>query len=281
MTFWYMQVHPSCQPQKLNSEVMRESILRTRDVGVADEEQWDGGGIPTQTRFREDVKEGDIAIIAHGKELMLLVRFGKYGRNPDVSDDGHWYGLKRDVDILSADPVPYALEFTTQFGKAASDGLPIRLTLARIKSNDFAEFWYDKVIAGGVEVSRVNNVPGRASVMERAVWQRNSTVVARARKKGVCEVCGTKETFITKDERQYFEVHHLIKMSYQDRFKVSLDVDSNVVCLCPACHRLLHFGMDQDRKFSLVKIYKQRAVDLNKTGISRSMMHFLRYALGD
>ncbi len=281
MTFWYMQVHPSSQPQDFNSKVMYESIRLTRDVGIADEQQWGDEGLSTQARFREDVKEGDIAIIAHGKELMLLVRFGKYGRNPDKSNGAHWYGLKRDVDILSEDPVPYALEFTKQFGKAASDGLPIRQTLARIRSNDFARFWYDKVMAGVLEILRVDNAPGRVSVVERTVWQRNSAVVAHARKKGVCEVCGTKETFTTNDGRQYFEAHHLIQMSFQDRFKVSLDVESNVMCLCPQCHRLLHFGRNQDRKHLLTDIYKRRAFDLDKAGISRSKAQFLKYALGN
>ena len=85
MTFWYMQVHPGSQPRKFNSKVMRKSILCTHDVGIGDEHQWREDGLATQSRFREDVKEGDVAIIAHGKELMFLVRFGEFGRNHDKS----------------------------------------------------------------------------------------------------------------------------------------------------------------------------------------------------
>ena len=281
MTFWYMQVHPSDQPREFNSEVMYASILRTRDVGIGDEQQWGKEGIATQDRFKNDVKPGDIAVIAHGKKLMLLVRFGKYGRNRDKSDHGHWYGLKRDVDILSADNEPFALEFAKRFGKAASDGLPIRQTLVRIRSNDFVRFWYDQVMAGAMELSRVGDVPALISVASREVWRRNSEVADRVRAKGVCEVCGTKETFINNDGRQYFEGHHLIQMSRQSLFKVSLDVPSNVVCLCPKCHRFLHFGRVQDRKLFLMKIYRRRADDLVKAGISKSEMQFLRQALGN
>lgn len=83
MTFWYMQVHPGSQPRKFNSKVMRESIRRTYDVGIGDEHQWPEDGLATQARFREDVKEGDVAIIAHGKELMF---FGQKGSDPSVED---------------------------------------------------------------------------------------------------------------------------------------------------------------------------------------------------
>ena len=282
MTFWYMQVHPGSQPRKLNSKVMRKSILCTHDVGIGDEHQWREDGLATQARFEKDVKEGDVAIIAHGKELMFLVRFGMFGRNHDKSDSGHWYGLKRDVDILSSDPIPCAQMFAKRFGKAASDGLPIRQTLARIRTNEFAKFWYDQVKKNGAaEASRVDdNIPARKNIASRDAWQRSSAVVARARARGVCEVCGEKETFLKEDGCQYFEGHHLIPMCLQASFKVSLDVPGNVVCLCPECHRFLHFGREQDRKRCLVEIYSRRASILAKAGIANSKIQFLRFALG-
>lgn len=85
MTFWYMQVHLGSQPREYNADVMYASILRTRDVGMGDEDQWGEEGRATQARFREDVHEGDAAVIAHGKKLMLLVRFGKFGINQATS----------------------------------------------------------------------------------------------------------------------------------------------------------------------------------------------------
>lgn len=282
MTFWYMQVHPGNQPRKFNAEVMYASILRTCDVGIGDERQWREDGLSTQVRFKNDVKQGDVAIIAHGRKLMFLVRFGMFGRNREKSDDGHWYGLKRDVEILSADPVPYALKFAERFGKAASDGLPIRQTLARIKTNEFARYWYKQVLDKGTTetIHKICNVPTLVSVAARDVWQRSSAVVSRVRKKGVCEVCGENETFQKEDGHQYFEGHHLIQMSLQAFFKVSLDVPENIVCLCPECHRFLHFGRVQDRKHCLTNIYNRRASILANAGISKSKAHFLRYALG-
>ena len=282
MTFWYMQVHPGSQPRKFNSKVMRESISRTYDVGIGDEHQWREDGLATQARFREDVKEGDVAIIAHGKELMFLVCFGKFGRNHDKSDSGHWYGLKRDVEILSYDPIPYAQMFAKQFGKAASDGLPIRQTLARIKTNEFAKFWYEQVKKNGAaaESQADDSMLVRRNIASRDTWQRSSAVVARVRAKGVCEACGKKETFLKEDGSQYFEGHHLIPMCLQASFKVSLDVPGNVVCLCPQCHRFLHFGREQYRKRCLADIYNRRASILAKAGIANSKIQFFRFALG-
>ena len=282
MTFWYMQVHPGSQPREYNADVMYASILRTRDVGMGDEDQWGEEGRATQARFREDVHEGDVAVIAHGKKLMLLVRFGKFGTNRNKSDDGHWYGLKRDVEILSADHVPYALEFAKRFGAAAADGLPIRQTLARVRSNEFVKFWHDAVVAGtSYESSPEGAPPARIDLLSRSAWQRNGGLAAKSREKGVCELCGTENTFPKDDGRQYFEGHHLVPMKCQGLFRVSLDVPANVVCLCPQCHRLMHYGQRAVRKLAAEKLYVARSEALNSAGIAQTKAKFLSAVLGD
>lgn len=49
--------------------------------------------------------------------------------------------------------------------------------------------------------------------------------------------------FLRKDGKtNYTEAHHLIPLCYQNDFEYSLDVEANVVSLCPACHRKLHYG---------------------------------------
>ena len=178
--------------------------------------------------------------------------------------------------------MPYACLFAKRLGKAASAGLPIRQTLARIKKNEFAKFWYDQVKKSGASAaSRIGeDLPTRRNVTPRDIWQRSSAVVDRARAKGVCEVCGANETFLKEDGRQYFEGHHLVPICLQASFKVSLDVTGNVVCLCPKCHRFLHFGRQQDKKRCLVDIYNRRASILAKVGIANSKIQFLRFALG-
>ncbi len=86
-----------------------------------------------------------------------------------------------------------------------------------------------------------------------------------------CEISDEHKTFIVKNtNHQYMEAHHAIPMRYQRRFDVSLDVYANIVCLCPICHRLLHYGTDCEKEILLDKIYYERADRLATSGIKIS-----------
>lgn len=84
-----------------------------------------------------------------------------------------------------------------------------------------------------------------------------------------CNLDGNHESFITKKGKPYMEAHHLIPISYQDYFEYSLDVEANIISLCPNCHRKLHYG--RDIKEELEKIYKDRIQILRKSGIDISL----------
>lgn len=59
-------------------------------------------------------------------------------------------------------------------------------------------------------------------------------------------------------------------MAYQDNFSYSLDVESNVISLCPNCHKLLHHGTDEE-KFDIIKILLSNRIErLKKANISIS-----------
>ena len=64
----------------------------------------------------------------------------------------------------------------------------------------------------------------------------------------ICELCGTKETFKNKLGYEYFEGHHLImyNLSSQKKYKYSLDTVDNIMCLCPTCHRKIHYGNQEE-----------------------------------
>lgn len=63
------------------------------------------------------------------------------------------------------------------------------------------------------------------------------------------------------------EGHHALLMKFQDRFSQSLDVYANIVCLCPICHRFLHYGMKSKSKNVFNKIYYDRSERLTASGI--------------
>lgn len=73
--------------------------------------------------------------------------------------------------------------------------------------------------------------------------------------------------FIRRDGKtNYTEAHHLIPLCYQDSFDFSLDVEANVVSLCPNCHCLLHYG--QDKEALLRQLYDSRAERLKKCNLN-------------
>lgn len=83
-----------------------------------------------------------------------------------------------------------------------------------------------------------------------------------------CEINNEHITFTSKSTlHSYMEGHHIIPMKLQDKFDVSLDVYANVVSLCPTCHRLLHYGIDSDKRIVLKKLYYDRSERFAKSGI--------------
>ena len=71
------------------------------------------------------------------------------------------------------------------------------------------------------------------------------------------------------------EGHHIIPLRHQEEFNVSLDVYANVICLCPTCHRMLHYARTEDKLDSLNMIYHERADRLATSGIRLSNDDFI------
>jgi len=87
-----------------------------------------------------------------------------------------------------------------------------------------------------------------------------------------CLVDAEHLTFITSAGVPYAEGHHLIPCTiansrkYKDVSK--LDREENIVCICPNCHRAIHYG-DVDTKKRLIEIlYKKQRPILTSVGIN-------------
>lgn len=63
------------------------------------------------------------------------------------------------------------------------------------------------------------------------------------------------------------EGHHLIPLKQEDNFSFSLDIEANIVALCPHCHRLLHYGDEEEIKPILEQLFIQRKNLLASKGI--------------
>ena len=101
-------------------------------------------------------------------------------------------------------------------------------------------------------------------------WRRSSIIKMQSIESAgyECEVNPTHVTFTAKSTGMpYMEGHHALPMKCQDRFKSSLDIYANIVCLCPTCHRLLHYGIASEKASVIDKIYYDRADRLAASGI--------------
>ena len=117
----------------------------------------------------------------------------------------------------------------------------------------------DSVKAPAPQILQTRQTYKRSSILAK-----QSIVVANYK----CELSSSHNTFIAKSTNHpYMEGHHLLPLSQQHNFKTSLDVYANIICLCPICHRLLHFGTDKDRIQAISKLYEKREFRLENSGI--------------
>ena len=113
-------------------------------------------------------------------------------------------------------------------------------------------------------------------------WQRSGIIKEQSLEMAryECEVDSRHKTFIaSKNGKQYMEGHHAIPMRLQESFNTSLDVYANIVCVCPICHRLLHYGQSDDKQPVLNKIYYMRSDRLANSGIRLSCDDFIDLAI--
>lgn len=64
----------------------------------------------------------------------------------------------------------------------------------------------------------------------------------------------------------------------QDKFKSSIDVYANIICLCPICHRQLHYGLCEDKTKLLKEIYFSHSERLYHSGLRISQREFIDLA---
>lgn len=125
------------------------------------------------------------------------------------------------------------------------------------------------------QVSRfdVPVAPSEAINTSNKVWKRSTILRAQVLVMAnyMCEIDKNHQTFIAeKTNKAYMESHHLIPMKLQNDFDYSLDIYANIICLCPVCHRQIHYGLKKDRRNLIQMLYDKRAERLGNSGISIS-----------
>ncbi|CAA6824691.1 MAG: 5-methylcytosine-specific restriction enzyme A [uncultured Sulfurovum sp.] len=86
-----------------------------------------------------------------------------------------------------------------------------------------------------------------------------------------CELNTTHKSFVSnKNGKEYMESHHLLPLkaySYPEFKDINLDVVSNIISLCPNCHRLMHYGLEKEVVPNLVILLEDRVNRLKSAGI--------------
>lgn len=184
-----------------------------------------------------------------GSELRLYIRGGVF--KPDI--DNAWFVFERDGDIWlgSLDPASFNLVL------GARGISPPAANILDLTDDEFL---------GSL------NLPDAPGIQERLISRTKRdpkiarTVVSAA---GYCEMLPDYPTFISKFSGKVFlEAHHLVPMSLQPRFEVSLDVAANICALNPFSHRMLHYGLFSDIEAHIESLAGRRARLLDELGIN-------------
>lgn len=114
-------------------------------------------------------------------------------------------------------------------------------------------------------------------------YRRDRSVALKALKAAgyECESDNEHETFISEATKMPFmEPHHLIPVSLESEFQNSLDVEANIISLCPNCHRSIHYGEVQTKRDLLAKFFNERIDALRLSGIETSVEYlFEKYGV--
>ncbi|WP_299515697.1 HNH endonuclease [uncultured Rummeliibacillus sp.] len=76
--------------------------------------------------------------------------------------------------------------------------------------------------------------------------------------------------FFTSDRtgENYVEAHHLVPMEFQDQFDNSLDVEANIISLCPLCHKKIHHATKEEIEPIIRELYLKRKERLKNCNIN-------------
>lgn len=174
------------------------------------------------------------------------------------------YSLLKGIDNQDANAVEVQIELESN-------------SIDKHEDSDFAELMVKEPNVDYDDIPREPNQRiDRKSGSVRRNAQRSANALATAKYK--CEIDNNHETFRLKGKAfDYVEAHHLIPLKYQADFDVSLDVEANIVALCPMCHRKLHHGRIEDIESLLESLLAARSDRMKLCGIYANFESLVKF----
>lgn len=94
----------------------------------------------------------------------------------------------------------------------------------------------------------------------------------------ICENNPSHKTFTSEvTGKNYMEPHHLIPISNQGLYENDIDITPNLICLCPTCHKQIHYGQKSSIKEMLITFHSARKKDLKTCGIEIDLETLMAY----
>lgn len=202
---------------------------------------------------------------------------GQINLNVDKTSTGYLYQFGNIIAFrYSKKKIPSKSKFKQDFFALLSAYEEIiNSSNEELIEGDFQQFANE--CAGSLGRGEVIEAPSVSLVKK---YKRNPLVAAKAiyRAGFKCEANKAHKTFIAKSSKKnYVEAHHLIRLSNQGDFQHKLDIEENVVSLCPTCHRLIHLGLYEEKEPLLKKLFRSREKMLKANGIEITEEKFLKY----
>ena len=189
------------------------------------------------------------------------------------------FSFKSVYELMTLEDVEAAAAFL----KDSTDFQDLNTRGNRMYSSAFSRYRAFLLDAKGVLRASADQIdiqlaPRPETMVLRRMYPRDRLLASQALAVAgyACEADPAHETFIAAATgHPYMEGHHLIPLSRQGEFReASLDCYANIVCLCPLCHRKLHFAEKSAWLRLFDGIYEKRAARLEKSGIAGSRKEF-------
>ena len=133
----------------------------------------------------------------------------------------------------------------------------------------------DKDDKGAQLNDALHTEPKEKTLSERKTWARSLRLANQCIREAEyrCEAGMDREKFVSKRTHEnYVEVHHLIPLSRQGDFEVSLDCRENLCCLSPVAHRAIHYGNIDIASELLYRLLEKRRPALLKFGVNEDYL---------
>lgn len=189
-------------------------------------------------------------------------------------DDYLLFFKEKHTDRVLALAIPYEFIKRYNIKNIKSRKLPVTKQNARNQAIISAHSQYiDTTNNPSITASLSPNNPQPAPAPKKSTGEKPKYIANPSIGKGalqkagyICENCG-KGTFTARSTgNNFMEPHHLIPISYQGNYSNTIDITSNLICLCPNCHSQIHYGLKSDIEAMLKKFLALRKEDLKNNG---------------